>query len=47
MARLASDYAIDELISMCITRQAPNGDILAQRIAAPLVMAGYLLTKQK
>jgi hypothetical protein len=47
MARLASDCTIDELISMCITRQAPNGDILAQGIAAPLVMAGYLLVKHK
>jgi hypothetical protein len=47
MARLASDYTIDERISMCIARQVPNGDILAQRIAAPLVMAGYLLVKHK
>jgi hypothetical protein len=47
MARLAKSCTIDEPISACIARQVPNGDILAQRIATPLVMAGYLLAKHK
>jgi acyl CoA:acetate/3-ketoacid CoA transferase beta subunit len=46
MARVATDYTIDELISVCIARQVTDGDVLAQGIATPLVMAGYLLAKQ-
>ncbi len=42
---MATDYTIDELISVCIARQVTDGDILAQGIATPLVMAGYLLAK--
>ncbi len=42
---VASDYTIDELISVCIARQVANGDVLAQGIATPLVMAGYLLAR--
>jgi acyl CoA:acetate/3-ketoacid CoA transferase beta subunit len=45
MARVATDYTIDELISVCIARQVTDGDVLAQGIATPLVMAGYLLAK--
>ena len=45
MARVATDYTIDELISVCIARQVTGGDVLAQGIATPLVMAGYLLAK--
>ncbi len=45
MARAATDYTIDELISVCIARQVADGDVLAQGIATPLVMAGYLLAK--
>ena len=45
MARLAESHTTDELISMCTARQVTDGDILAQRIAAPLAMAGYLLAK--
>jgi glutaconate CoA-transferase subunit B len=33
------------LISVCIARQVADGDVLAQGIATPLVMAGYLLAK--
>ena len=42
---VASDYTIDELISVCIARQVANGDVLAQGIATPLAMAGYLLAR--
>jgi acyl CoA:acetate/3-ketoacid CoA transferase beta subunit len=45
MARVATDYTIDELISVCIARQVTDGDVLAQGIATPLVAAGYLLAK--
>jgi glutaconate CoA-transferase, subunit B len=38
-------YTIDELICTCISRQVTDGDILAQGINTPLVMAGYLLAK--
>ncbi len=39
------EYTIDELICTCIARQVQNGDILAQGINTPLVMAGYILAK--
>jgi len=45
MARVATNYTADELISVCIARQVADGDVLAQGIATPLVMAGYLLAK--
>jgi len=37
------DYTTDELICTCIARQVQDGDILAQGINTPLVMAGYIL----
>jgi len=40
-----TDYTIDELISVCIARQIPDGVVVAQGIATPLVAAGYLLAK--
>lgn len=39
------DYTVDELIAVCIARQVVDGEILAQGIATPLVMAGYILAK--
>ena len=39
------NYTIDELICVCISRQVQNGDILAQGINTPLVMAGYILAR--
>lgn len=36
---------IDELISVCIARQITDGEVLAQGINTPLVLAGYLLAK--
>jgi acyl CoA:acetate/3-ketoacid CoA transferase beta subunit len=38
-------YTIDELISVCISRQIKDGELVAQGIATPLVAAGYLLAK--
>jgi hypothetical protein len=40
------DYSIDELMCVCISRQAHSGDILAQGLATPLVAAGYLLARE-
>lgn len=45
MSQSDSDYAIDELISICIARQVQDGDVWAQGINTPLVMAGLLLAK--
>lgn len=40
-----ADYTVDELISVCISRQIEDGELVAQGIATPLVAAGYLLAK--
>ncbi|MFQ6099952.1 MAG: hypothetical protein ACE5OS_01790 [Anaerolineae bacterium] len=45
MARIATHYTVDELMSVCIARQVADGDVLAQGIATPLITAGYLLAK--
>ncbi len=37
------NYTIDELICACISRQVVDGEILAQGINTPLVMAGFIL----
>ncbi len=39
------EYTIDELISVCVSRQIEDGEVVAQGIATPLVAAGYLLAK--
>lgn len=39
------NYTIDELISVCISRQVVDGEVLAQGINTPLVMAGFILAK--
>lgn len=39
------DYTIDELISVCIARQVHDGEVWAQGINTPLVMAGLILAK--
>ncbi len=41
----APDYSIDELISVCISRQVRDGDVWAQGINTPLVAAGLILGK--
>jgi len=40
-----TDFTTDELISVCISRQIEDGEVLAQGIATPLVAAGYILAK--
>ncbi len=39
------DFTIDELISVCIARQVVDGEVLAQGINTPLVMAGFILAQ--
>lgn len=39
------DYTVDELISVCISRQVVDGEVLAQGINTPLVMAGFILAQ--
>jgi acyl CoA:acetate/3-ketoacid CoA transferase beta subunit len=39
------DYSIDELICVCIARQVMDGEVLAQGINTPLVMAGFILAQ--
>ena len=41
----ATDFTIDELISVCISRQVKDGDVWAQGINTPLVSAGLILGK--
>jgi acyl CoA:acetate/3-ketoacid CoA transferase beta subunit len=41
-----TDFTIDELISVCIARQVVDGELLAQGINTPLVMAGFILAKR-
>lgn len=40
-----TDWTIDELISVCISRQVEDGEVLAQGINTPLVMAGFILAQ--
>lgn len=39
------DYTVDELIAVCIARQVEDGEVLAQGMNTPLVMAGYMLAQ--
>ncbi len=39
------DFSIDELIAVCISRQVEDGEVLAQGINTPLVMAGFILAQ--
>lgn len=39
------NYTIDELMSVCIARQVRDGEVLAQGINTPLVMAAFILAK--
>ncbi len=39
------DFSIDELMSVCISRQVEDGEVLAQGLNTPLVMAGFILAK--
>jgi hypothetical protein len=38
-----TDYQIEDILCVCISRQVIDGEILAQGLATPLVAAGYLL----
>ena len=40
-----NDFSVDELISVCISRQVEDGEVLAQGINTPLVLAGFILAK--
>jgi acyl CoA:acetate/3-ketoacid CoA transferase beta subunit len=39
------DFTVDELISVCISRQVVDGEVLAQGINTPLVLAGFILAQ--
>ena len=39
------DYTIDELMAVCISRQVQDGEVWAQGLNTPLVMAGIILAK--
>jgi acyl CoA:acetate/3-ketoacid CoA transferase beta subunit len=39
------EFTVDELISVCISRQIADGELVVQGLATPLVTAGYLLAK--
>ncbi len=43
---ISTDYTIDELMSVCISRQIVDNEMVVQGIATPLVMAGILLAKR-
>lgn len=40
-----TDWTLDELLSVCIARQVVDGEVLAQGINTPLVMAGFILAR--
>jgi acyl CoA:acetate/3-ketoacid CoA transferase beta subunit len=39
------EFTVDELISVCVARQVVDGEVLAQGINTPLVMAGFILAQ--
>src|SRR5260221_870011 len=39
------EFSVDELMAVCISRQIRDGEIVAQGLATPLVVAGFLLAK--
>ena len=41
----ADEYTIDELMCICISRQLEDGETVAQGLATPLVVSGFLLAK--
>ena len=42
---VSASYTRDELMACCISRQLRDGDLVAQGIATPMVLTGYLLAK--
>ena len=45
LSQPADDYTIDELMCVCISRQLEDGETVAQGLATPLVVSGFLLAK--
>ncbi|MBI3287790.1 MAG: hypothetical protein HYZ68_07060 [Chloroflexi bacterium] len=45
MTSAGDKFTVDELMVTCIARQAVDGEVMAQGIATPLVVAGYILAK--
>jgi glutaconate CoA-transferase subunit B len=41
----STDYSIDELMAVCISRLLDDGECVAQGIATPMVLSGYYLAK--
>lgn len=39
------DFTVDELMSVCISRRVVDGEVLAQGLNTPLVVAGFLLAQ--
>jgi len=42
---MSVEYTVDELIAVCISRQVVDGEVLAQGINTPLVLAGFILAQ--
>jgi acyl CoA:acetate/3-ketoacid CoA transferase beta subunit len=40
-----TDFTVDELLCVCIAHQIQDGETVAQGIATPLVVSGYLLAR--
>lgn len=41
----STDYTIDEMMAVCISRLLDDGECVAQGIATPMVLSGYILAK--
>ena len=41
----ATDYTVDEMMAVCISRMLEDGECVAQGLATPMVNAGYFLAK--
>lgn len=45
MSAAAEDFTIDELMCVCVARQLVDGEVVAQGLATPLVVAGFGVAK--
>lgn len=45
MTEAHTPFTIDELLCVCISRQVVDGEVLAQGINTPLIMAGFILAQ--
>jgi acyl CoA:acetate/3-ketoacid CoA transferase beta subunit len=41
----APEFTVDEQMAVCIARRVEDGEVLAQGLATPLVVAGYILAQ--